>query len=111
MKKLIIIISLLLIPVAAFAQDVQGDTLAIDGKKVLKIWGTHYERGYAHGYLMGTEIKQIFDAYIIGYIFQNNPDILFEHLPKRRSEFDQRVFSFLLVVGMEPPEQSTKSLQ
>lgn len=50
-------------------QVINGETLNIDGKKILKIWGTHYERGYATGYLFGEEIKAISEDYFIGSLF------------------------------------------
>ena len=52
MKKLIIVIFLLNLRITLFAQ-VNGNVEEISGKKVLTVWGTHQERGYAHGYLMG----------------------------------------------------------
>ena len=56
----------------AHCDEVNGDTLTIDGKKILKIWGTHQERGYAYGYLLAEEIKQVAEEYVIGFYFQNN---------------------------------------
>jgi len=32
--------------------------------KVVKIWGTHEERGYAYGYLMGANITEVVNQYI-----------------------------------------------
>ncbi len=31
---------------------------------ILKVWGTHSERGFAYGYLMGDKIKTIYEAYV-----------------------------------------------
>jgi len=73
MKKNIISVFILMIfSSICFAQVVNGDTLTVDGKKILKVWGTHYERGYAHGYLLGENIKEIYEEYIIGFFFGNN---------------------------------------
>lgn len=71
MKKFILFL-FLLSSVLLTAQVVNGDTLRIDQKKVLKIWGTHSERGYAHGYLMAEQIREIALDYFLGYFFQNN---------------------------------------
>ncbi len=79
MKKLLLILILLFsISTILSAQTVNGDTLTYDGKKILKIWGTHQERGYAYGFLMGDEIKEIAEDYIIGYVF-NNSSYLYEN--------------------------------
>ncbi len=31
---------------------------------ILKVWGNHYERGFAYGYLMGAQINQVFNSYL-----------------------------------------------
>ena len=73
MKRLLLfIIFILSLSTILSAQTVNGDTLTYDGKKILKIWGTHQERGYAYGFLMGDEIKEIAEDYIIGYVFSNS---------------------------------------
>lgn len=71
-KLFLILIFIVSISTILSAQIVNGDTLTVDGKKILKVWGTHQERGYAYGYLMGSEIKEIAEDYIIGYVFGNN---------------------------------------
>ena len=72
MKKYIFIITILLLAFSLSAQIVNGELLTVEGKKVLKIWGTHYERGYAHGYLLGDEIKELTDEFFVNYIFSGN---------------------------------------
>ena len=67
MKKSLIILFILSITFNLSAQ-VNGTVEEIDGKKVLTVWGTHYERGYAHGYLMGANFKEIFDEYIVDFL-------------------------------------------
>ncbi|MCD4797077.1 MAG: T9SS type A sorting domain-containing protein [Candidatus Cloacimonetes bacterium] len=79
MKKIIIFLILFGFSVSlCFAQTVNGDTLTVDGKKILKIWGTHYERGYATGYLVGDKIKYIMEDYFIPTYFMNN-SVLYEN--------------------------------
>jgi hypothetical protein len=74
MKKLI---TLLLI--AAFFMSlglnatVNGKLSQIGNKYVLHVWGTHYERGYATGYLMGTNIMNVFSNYFYTSIAHSNP--------------------------------------
>jgi hypothetical protein len=72
MKKLIIIVFILSISAFSFSQTVNGDTLTVDGKKILKVWGTHYERGYAYGYLLGEQIRQVAVEYFIESILMNS---------------------------------------
>ena len=73
MKKIVSLIFILMIfGSLCFAQVVNGDTLTVQGKKILKVWGTHYERGYATGYLLGDKIKLISEDYFIYYVYMNN---------------------------------------
>ena len=79
MKKLIFVVIFIICVISfCYSQTVNGDTLTVDGKKILKVWGNHYERGYATGYLMGDEIKSISENYYLGYVFYNNP-VLYEN--------------------------------
>ena len=55
-----------------FAQEPQGYVEIKDGKKIVRVYGTHYERGYTHGYLLCNEIIEIFSDYFLAYIFGNN---------------------------------------
>ena len=72
MKKIICVTFIILIAVYIFCDEVQGDTLTFEGKKILRIWGTHYERGYAYGYLMADQIVEIAMDYFLGSYFYNN---------------------------------------
>ena len=55
-----------------YAQEPQGYIELKEDKKIVRVWGTHYERGYAQGYLLCDEITDVFCTYFIGYIFNNN---------------------------------------
>ncbi len=73
MKKIILSTFLFLfIFTIVNAQIVNGDTLTVEGKKILKVWGSHYERGYATGYLFGDKIKDISEDYFINALFGGN---------------------------------------
>ena len=72
MKKLTLLALILFLFAPVYGQEVNGDTLTIDGKLILKVWGTHYERGYAQGYLLGNEVKRVMDDYVVNYIFQGS---------------------------------------
>jgi len=48
-----------------FSQQINGKIVADTSNiTVIKIWGTHYERGYAYGYLAGEGMADIFKNYI-----------------------------------------------
>jgi len=65
MIKYIVLIVLLFLFFNTAAQ-INGELLTIEDKKILKVWGSHYDRGYAHGYLLGDEIREIAVDYVIG---------------------------------------------
>jgi hypothetical protein len=50
------------------AQDVQGELDVIQGQTILKVWGTHYEMGYAQGYLTGEQGLAFIEEYVIGHL-------------------------------------------
>ncbi len=67
MKQVILFILLLSVVFSSrvFA-DVKGEIVEEKGNlTVVKVWGSHYERGYAYGYLMGDEIKELCEGYIM----------------------------------------------
>lgn len=71
MKTLMALISLTLAfclsaPVHAQTRQVKGELTHIEGKRVLRVWGTHYEMGYAHGYLLAPEIVALLEDYMLG---------------------------------------------
>jgi len=68
MRKMLFVILLALYALPSLAQTVNGVLETVDDKKVLKVWGTHEQRGYAHGYLLAEECKTVFDEYIIEHV-------------------------------------------
>ncbi len=70
MKKLTLVTAifvLLAINVKTQPIPVNGEILAdTNNLTVVKVWGTHYERGYAHGYLLGNKMLQTI-SYIKSY--------------------------------------------
>jgi hypothetical protein len=51
-------------------EEVNGEIISQTGNvTVLKVWGTHKERGYAYGYLLGDKIREVYEGYI-GYVFK-----------------------------------------
>jgi hypothetical protein len=74
MRKIILLVLILLVLLSTllFAQDPQGYIEFKDNKKIVRVWGTHYDRGYAQGYLLCDEITDVFCTYFVGYLFNNN---------------------------------------
>src|SRR6056297_1676709 len=67
MKRTLIIILLVLSSFNLFAKDVKGKLAEFDGKRILTLWGTHQERGYAQGYLLGEDFNRVFNNYVLNY--------------------------------------------
>jgi len=68
MKKLILSIFAIFILQLGFSQVINGEFISTEnGVSVIKVWGTHAERGYAQGYLLAQEIADLW-----GYYFYYN---------------------------------------
>ena len=55
-----------------FAQA-NGEMWDVDGKMVLRVWGTHHERGYAQGYYLAEAFMDVFENYMFNYACYGNP--------------------------------------
>ena len=53
----------------------QGDTTTIDGIKILYLSGSHYDRGYNHGFYINSRIISLFNEFILGNLCKNNDSI------------------------------------
>lgn len=51
---------------------VNGSIRQIGNQQVLSLWGSYYEMGYAHGYLMADKIRDLVDTYVIGVLASGN---------------------------------------
>jgi len=69
---LFVVVILVIFSSLLYAQDPQGYIELKEDKKIVRVWGTHYERGYAQGYLLCNEIIDVFCNYFLGYLFSNN---------------------------------------
>lgn len=66
MKKTFLFILFILLFSNLFSQQVNGIIISSDDQfKVVKVWGTHEERGYAAGYLLAEGIDDLFDNYLM----------------------------------------------
>jgi hypothetical protein len=61
--------SLVLAPLAA---QCNGELTSVGDKYILQVWGSHYERGYAQGYLLAPRIMQVFSSYFFPYVAANS---------------------------------------
>ncbi len=67
MPKYFVLSILILLQHLAISQQttINGEILQQDSTlTVVRVWGTHDERGYAYGYLMGNKICAMYDGYI-----------------------------------------------
>lgn len=74
MKRILLLILCLLgstIIIGQASADVNGELILDNEIPVLRVWGTHYEMGYAHGYLMGDRILHEFDGFILPLTLHN----------------------------------------
>ncbi len=74
MKSLTVFLSCFLL-ITAFscnqAEEVEVNGTVVqtnDHLKVIKVWGTHEERGFAYGYLMAEEIEEAYTGYAQPYL-------------------------------------------
>ncbi len=67
MKKTVYLFLLLaVLSFPAFSQTIKGEILADTANlTVVKIWGTHYERGFAYGYLCSNKIMSVWNNFVI----------------------------------------------
>ncbi len=72
-QKIILTILMLAIAITIFAQA-NGSLNQFGEKKILTVWGDHYQRGYAQGYYLAPQIQQVFqDFYWTMFCFSNLP--------------------------------------
>ena len=86
---------LVLLATGAGAAEIHGKMRVVDGQRVLHVWGTPFEMGYAHGRWLGPEIRDLFQGYILEFVppaaFQVAADLmprLFDIDPEYREEID-----------------------
>lgn len=54
--------------VSAQTPSVNGFLRQIGDQKVLDLWGSNYEMGYAHGYMLADKIRDLIDTYMIDVV-------------------------------------------
>ncbi|MCF8296796.1 MAG: T9SS type A sorting domain-containing protein [Saprospiraceae bacterium] len=80
MKKVILLILIFSSSLGLKSQQFNGAIINdTNNIKIVKIWGTHYERGFAYGYLIGAQITQAFTNYLkpqFGYSYPTARNII-----------------------------------
>lgn len=104
MKYRYIILLILLLLSSLLPAQVNGSLSSLGGRHVLKVWGTHFERGYAHGYLLGTETKSVFQDFFFTMLAFSDP-VVYNNLWSfymEHFEIDQRMLQEAtgLIAGM-----------
>ena len=67
---ILIIGAAVVLPVRSLhAQQISGELQVMQGKRVLRLWGSHYDMGYAHGYLLAEEIVALLEGYMLGMLY------------------------------------------
>lgn len=64
MKKILLLSFFVFIAISLKSQVNGKITADTNNVTIVKVWGTHYERGFAYGSLLGTEIRDVFENYI-----------------------------------------------
>ncbi len=66
MKNILRFILVLLALHSNYSQTLKGKIVSTANNiTIVKVWGNHYERGYAQGFLLGDKIDSIYQNYII----------------------------------------------
>lgn len=60
-SRLLFVLLFATAPVVADQPEVKGDLTSVRGVKVLRVWGTPREAGFAHGYLLADQIVAFID--------------------------------------------------
>lgn len=66
MRRIIIYFAFILLTAPVFSQQVNGTIISDSANlTVVKVWGTHYERGLAYGYLCGEKIRAVYTGFYL----------------------------------------------
>jgi hypothetical protein len=70
MKKVItVIVSFLILTSCTKALEVNGSKEEVGDKTIIRLWGSHEERGFAYGYLLADEIYDVYVDYFVKTVF------------------------------------------
>ncbi|MGB1276450.1 MAG: C45 family autoproteolytic acyltransferase/hydrolase, partial [Nannocystaceae bacterium] len=46
-------------------REIHGKVRMVDGQRLVNLWGTPQQRGYAHGYLLRAQVLDVVDGYVL----------------------------------------------
>ncbi len=78
LRKALVVVSLLtmialLLPIRSKAQTPVNGSIEFQGsQRILNLWGTNYEMGYAHGYLLASDIMLMIEKYVFEYMMNSS---------------------------------------
>lgn len=112
-KNIILLIILIAFIKIGYTQQINGEILSDTANiTIVKIWGTHSERGFAYGYLLGERITNVVNGYIL--------PILGSHISEARNiiieENDLKIDSLYqieaenVIAGMDSAGTNTAAL-
>ncbi len=73
MRHMVTFVLMLCLGCQGVSAQVNGVLDTVEGKRVLWVWGTHEERGFAHGFLLAPEVKGMFEDYILAHVCNGQP--------------------------------------
>lgn len=59
-------------PPPTHAAVLTGALEEAQGLPLLKLWGSHYDKGYAHGFLLAEDITLLLDNYMLGTLYDQD---------------------------------------
>jgi hypothetical protein len=66
MKKILLLILLIALSSSASFSQIKGEIYSDTANlTVYRVWGTHYERGYAYGYLANQKIMSVWNDFVV----------------------------------------------
>ncbi len=113
--KNFLVISIVLVLICKFSisQNVNGIIVSDSNNlTIVKLWGTHQERGFAYGYLLGDKITNIVNGYILP-VFGNNIDEARDIIIKGEDLIIDSIFfqeSKALIAGMDSAGTNTAGI-
>ncbi len=75
MKTKVIFVLLFALLGNALSADINGQLTELEDRYILHVWGNHYERGYAMGFLMAENIMDVFCNYFFPTAAANNVSV------------------------------------
>jgi hypothetical protein len=113
MKKYLLFAIIIIISSVSLKSQINGVLIGdTNNIKIIKVWGTHYQRGYAYGSLLGENVTQVFNNYLkpqFGSYYsyaremvQTGEDLYFD------SSFEEEAQA--IIAGMEAEGTNTTSM-